>query len=253
MRARKLRTTLACGLLAAALSATTAQAGVITYVSATWGDNAVHILDANLNNLFSFAAGSTNPNGIATDGNLIWTAHFTTQEVIAYDFSGVQQFSWAATTGLQGLEYISTDEMALFTSGPNINFYHPLSGAFVRSFAAVAGTVEGLAWDGQYLWQLETNLIYATSIVDGSVFFTLPNAAGGAPFGGTGIANSGPNTLTLAGADGNWWTVSKTDGSVISSGNNGLPMYGLAFVPSPGAIGLIGVAGLLGRRRRRRR
>ena len=146
-----------------------------------------------------------------------------------------------------------TDEMALFTSGPNINFYHPLSGAFVRSFAAVAGTVEGLAWDGQYLWQLETNLIYATSIVDGSVFFTLPNAAGGAPFGGTGIANSGPNTLTLAGADGNWWTVSKTDGSVINSGNNGLAMYGLAFVPSPGAIGLIGVAGLIGRRRRRRR
>ena len=178
MITRKLRTTLACGLLAAALSATSAQAGVITYVAATWGDNAVHLLDANLNNLFSFAAGSTNPNGIATDGNLIWTAHFTTQEVIAYDFNGVQQFSWAATSGLQGLEYISADEMATHTvSGPNIDIYHPLSGAFVRSFAAVAGTVEGLAWDGQYLWQLESDLIYATSIVDGSVFFTLPNAA----------------------------------------------------------------------------
>jgi hypothetical protein len=56
---------------------------------------------------------------------------------------------------------------------------------------------------------------------------TIPNAAIGEDFGGTGITSAGAGQLVLAGPSGNWWLVSSADGSVIDSGSNGLNMFGL--------------------------
>jgi hypothetical protein len=225
-------------LAALGLSAAPAPAGGAGdgFVTCTWSDNAVHFLDDLLGDLGSFPAGAASPNGIGTDGNLIWTAHFTTQEVVVYDFNGTIQLRWPATAALQGLEFIpSTGELALVNAvSTSIDFYHPLSGAFIRSIPAAAFTTEGVTWDGVRLWQLEDAGIHATDVLTGAIAFSIPNAAAGCLAGGTGIADSGPFALTLACADGSWLRVSKADGSVLDSGNNGLEMYGLKTAPGAG-------------------
>ncbi|MBU0639743.1 MAG: hypothetical protein KKB50_12825, partial [Planctomycetes bacterium] len=133
-------------------SPTSAFASQMEYVAGTWNDNAVHYLDGGLSDLGSFPAGAQMPNGIATDGNMIWTGHFASQEVIAYDMTGVEQFRWSGPLGnLQGMEYISTRELAIynFASGSNVvEFYDPFSGAFVRSIPGQS-SIEGLAYDGR--------------------------------------------------------------------------------------------------------
>jgi len=200
------------------------------YVAAVWSTNSIHTLDAGMNSTGSFAAGSTLPNGVTSDGSLIWSLHFTTAEVIAYNLAGVQQFSWPAGGGLQGLTYVSSKEMALFQGG-QVDFYHPMTGAFVRTIpAAEGGTIEGLCWDGNSLWQLGTNGLYETNVNTGAIINTFPNAAGVCSFGGTGIANASATELMLACTSGDWYRVRKSDGGVNASGNNGLDMYGLGFL-----------------------
>lgn len=224
------------------------------YLASTWSDQSVHFLSTQLDNLGSFSVGSTNPNGVTNNGSLIWTAHWTTSEVIAYDFNGVEQFRWnAPIPNAQGLEYINTSEIAVLdANGPSVEFYNPMTGAFVRDIPAISGLVEGLAWDGDILWQLESAFIYATDITNGNTLFTLPNAAAGAPFGGTGITSSGPDELTLAGVDGSWWKVSKADGGVLDSGFNDWDMYGLSFIiPEPASLCLLGFGAFVVLRRRR--
>lgn len=114
-------------------------------------------------------------------------------------------------------------------------------------------------WSDQSVHVLSTQLDNLGSFSAGSTnpngntLFTLPNAAVGAPFGGTGITSSGPDELTLAGADGSWWKVSKADGGVLDSGFNGWDMYGLSFIiPEPASLCLFGVGALVLLRRRRR-
>ncbi|MCW8985640.1 MAG: hypothetical protein OQK55_09875, partial [Thermoanaerobaculales bacterium] len=205
----------------------------------------------------SFPVGASEPNGIATDGTLIYTGHFSTQEVIAYDFSGVEQFRWSATlSGLQGMDLVG-GELAV-ALGANIDFFNPATGALNRSIPSSGGGVEGVAFDGAVLWLLDDSIV-GINPADGSAVSTIPNAAIGCQYGGTGIAASGPGELALGCEDGSWFLVSSADGSVISSGNNGLNMYGLkaaapAFagvaVPTLGAFGfvlfgaLIALAGL---------
>jgi hypothetical protein len=203
------------------------------FVTCTWSDAAVHVLDESLTSLESFPAGATNPNGIATDGFLVWTAHFTTHEIVAYDFGGTVRFRWPATPALQGLELIdSTGELAVVNAVETaIDFYDPFSGALLRSIPAAAFATEGIAWDGARLWQLEPSGIHATNILTGAVDFSIPNAAAGCAAGGTGIADGGPYALVLACADGSWLRVAKADGGVLDAGDNGLDMYGLKGIP----------------------
>lgn len=199
------------------------------YVAATWNDDAVHLLDASLNNITSFPAGSTDPNGIATDGELIYTGHFGTQEVIAYDFFGVEQFRWSATlSGLQGMELVD-GELAVYRNGL-IDFFDPTDGTLIRSIPS-AFSVEGLAYDGVLLWQLADDLI-GIDPTDGTVISTVPNAAAGCSFDGTGITANAPGQLVLGCTDGSWYLVSSFTGGVITSGNNGLDMYGLKSLPA---------------------
>jgi len=255
--ARKVRGALVAFVAAGTLMVG-AEAMAVSYVAATSSDNSVHLLDASLADMGSFAAGASFPNGIATDGSLIWTGHPLSTEVIAYDFLGVEQFRWsdARLSGLQGMELVN-GELATNSSGA-IQFFDPFTGVFNRSIANAGFGVEGLAYDGSVLWQLESSSIIGINPADGSAVVSIANAASGSSFGGTGITANAPGQLTLAAIDGNWWIVSSADGSVINSGNNSLDMFGIKGVPGnavpepvTATLGLMGL-GVLGMATRRR-
>ncbi len=214
-------------VLIAALPAPSDAQAQAAYVAATWGDDAVHLLDSGLNDLSSFPAGAGSPNGITTDGTLIYTGHFGTQEVIAYDFTGAEQFRWSATIpNLQGMTLAGAE--LVIAQSSELQFYNPATGALLRTIPSPeAGSVEGLTSDGTTLWVLGSQAVYSVNPADGTVLTTLPNAASGCSYGGTGITRGAPGELVLACSDGTWYRVSATDGSVIASGNNGLSMYGI--------------------------
>lgn len=120
------------------------------YVAATLNDDSVHLLDDGLVDQRSFSAGAVNPNGIATDGTIIWTGHYDTQEVIGYNFAGTELFRWSGTLSqLQGMELVEGD-LAVARSG-NVEFFHPYDGSFVRSISSFGIRVEGIAYDGELL------------------------------------------------------------------------------------------------------
>ena len=157
----------------------------------------------------------------------IYTGHFLTQEVIAYDYNGVEQFRWSATlSGLQGMELVGTD-LAIYQNG-NIQYYNPADGTFLSSFdvSGIAGNVEGIAYDGSVLWLLSDSL-FGVDPANGALLSTIPNASSACGFSGTGMTASAPGELTLGCTNGDWFQVSSADGSVLDSGNNGLNMYGL--------------------------
>ena len=249
-------TKIAIGIIAVAALAGTAAAQPVgtQYLVSTWGSpsNSVVYLDAGMNSIGSFNAGSDLPNGLATDGSLIWTGHFTTQEVIAYNLNGVQQFSWPATSGIQGIEFVNGD-IAVAASG-NVDFYNAFTGAFNYSIPSQGGSVEALAFDGVNLFQLggdaNDGFIYATNPLTGAVNYTIPNPAVNDSFGGTALGYAG-GVLVVGSTNGNWYHINSGDGSLISSGNNGLDMYGADVIPAPGAAALLGLAGLTAARRRR--
>jgi subtilisin-like proprotein convertase family protein len=209
------------------------------YIAGTWSDGSVHYLDSDLNDLASFSSGSTRPNGTATNGALIWTGHHTSSEVIAYDIQGNEQFRWnASLAALSGMEYISTSELAIANtqSGQQVEFYDPFAGSLLRTVPAQP-SVEALAWDGRWLWQLDDSNICATDINTGNVSYKISNPALGEPNNGTGITAGRAGQLTVAAGSGNWWKIDSNTGAVLASGNNGLDMYALKAVRKPEASG----------------
>ena len=199
------------------------------FVAADWDNDTIHILDDGLNSTFSFAT-AVDPNGVTSDGELIFSGHFSSQEVIAYDLSGREQFRWSASLSLlQGMTIVG-NELAI-AQGGFTEFYDPMTGAFIRSFANSSSGVEGLAFDGDLIWHL-SDVIEGYDAKTGELVTTIVNAASDEPFGGTGIADAGPGRLALAGTTGNWFIVSSADGSVISTGNNGVNTFGLGSVPN---------------------
>jgi hypothetical protein len=209
------------------------------YIAGTWSDGSVHYLDSGLNDLASFSSGSTRPNGIATNGALIWTGHHTSSEVVAYDLQGNEQFRWSASlAALSGMEYISTSELAIANtqSGQQVEFYDPFAGGLLRAIPAQP-SVEALAWDGRWLWQLDDSNICATDINTGNVSYKISNPALGEPNNGTGITASRAGQLTVAASSGNWWKIDSNTGAVLASGNNGLDMYALKAVRKPETSG----------------
>lgn len=208
----------------------------VRYVTVNRDNDSVHLLDANLNNISSFNTGSTSPNGVATDGTLIYSGHFITEEVVVYNFTGVEQFRWTSPS-LTGMSGMAVVEGALavtnFSEVDNgtIDFLNPATGAFIRSIPFdESNAVEGLVFDGQLLWQLGETLV-GVDPDDGAVVSTLANAAISCSFEGTGLAALPGGRLALGCDDGRWFIVSTEDGAVLESGNNQLPMYGLKYIP----------------------
>jgi len=247
------------GAAALALFSASASAG---YVASTWGDDSVHILDDNFNNVSSFAVGQSLPNGIGTDGTTIWVGTFVDSTVRAFDTSGNLLYSWGGSgfENLQGLDYMN-GEIAI-ANGSQIQFRNALTGALNSSIsgANINGTIEGIDFDGTMIWAVSDANLYGIDAATGNTLSTIPNAAAGCSFSGTGIASVGANQLALACANGDWFLVNKGDGSVVNSGNNQLQMFGLDYhtgippIPEPGVLALLAAvapAALMLRRRRK--
>lgn len=243
--------TIAIGILALAALPAFAQ----KYAASDWNDNRIHLLDANMNDMSSFAYNGFLSNGVASDGTYIYAGYFSPNNSMdVYDMSGNFQrhVDFAFGGNLQGLDYFN-GEMAV-ANGGDIDFFDPFTGANTRSLVGImSSTVEGLAGDGKNIWALGDTIDLFDGTT-GALITSISNAAANNPFGGTGLANSGANELTIACADGAWYKVSKVDGSVIASGNNGLSMYGLDVVPEPFSMLALGggIAALAARRRNKR-
>lgn len=239
-----------CSLFFTFLAGSILQSKATSFVAVTWGDDSVHFLDSNMGDTGSFPVGVGLPNGVATDGSLIWVGSFTGSDVIAYNFAGVEQFRWSlpGSFSLQGLDYESGGKLvAIDGAHSTLSYFNAFTGASLGSAPAISDSTEAVAVDGLNVWQLVDSHIYLTKQSDGSTVTTIPNAAKNEFFEGTGMANLGAD-LMLAAESGNWYRVSKADGSLLQSGNNGLQMYDLQPIPSTtvpdtggSALALVGV------------
>lgn len=234
-------------LIGAAACVLASSSAMANYVAATWGDNAVHILDNNFNNVSSFSVGQSNPNGIGSDGSTIWVGTFTDSTVRAFDTSGNLLYSWGGSgfSNLQGLDY-ANGQIAI-ANGNQIQFRNALTGALISTISGpnITSTIEGIDFDGSTLWAIADANIYGIDASTGNTLATIPNAAAGCSFSGTGIAAVGASELALACSGGQWFLVDKTTGAVNASGNNGLQMFGLDTlegappIPAPGVLALL--------------
>ena len=212
------------------------------YVTIDRSNDTIHVLDSELASMNSFVISQqpSDVNGIATDGKLIWTADEVVSNidrVRAYDYSGNFQFEFSIPERNAdehgGMELVDGDLAVVDNAapgGPVIEFYDPINGAYLRSIPAASSDIQGIAYDGTDLWQLDPgDALYRTNPADGSIIDVSVNAP---PAGTRGITVSGPGELTIGSATGNWYILNYGGGiieSSFSAGNspNGLNMYGL--------------------------
>ena len=256
------------------------------FVTGVWSDNTVHVNDKGLNNLGVLPLvdpGSPKPNALATDGSYVWSVRNSLQEMLIYNDTGVQVAWWEdPVLGIaQGMTYVPFDQapdiplvgalaIAAVDATTEIRLYDASNGTFLRSIIVLPGpNIEGLAWDGQYLRALSLTEITAIDIgsdtVPGSVVpgMAIPSPAwsgAAAPPAGMGLTANFDGQLTVVTSSGDWWVVHDNDGSVITSGNNGMEMYALTAVvptditpePMTVAVLLFGMVPIVLVRRRRR-
>lgn len=198
------------------------------YLAATWTEDAVHFLDAEMNETGSFPSGASDPNGVAADGWTIYTMHHISQTVRIFDYEGNFLDSWSDSRleAAQGLELVGSELAFYDNAAIQVHFFTPY-GAYLRSIPGHY-SAEGLAYDGTLLWQLADVTLYGANPADGTVIKTIPNPGSGCQYGATGLTANAPGELTVACTSGDWYRLSTADGSLLDSGNNGLDMYGLA-------------------------
>ncbi len=224
-----------------------------TYVATSFSTNSIYFLDEAMQPLSSFAVADPLPNGVAAAGSLVYSGHFLGASVVAYDHSGQEHFRWSdpGLSRLSGMAAVGSYLAA--ASDTSVYLFEAKSGGYVAQLSA-GDSIEGLAYDGSFLWTLGSQLV-ARDFETGLAIRSIPNAALGCEFAGTGIAHAGDGRLMLGCTDGRWFQVSSADGSVLASGNNGLDMFDLAMLPLPEpgtwALMLAGLGGLgwWGRRR----
>lgn len=226
-----------------------------TYLAASFSSNSIYFLDERMAPISSFAVQDMFPNAVGSKDSLIFAAYFTSSSVVAYNYSGVEQFRWS-NPGLYRVQGIALiDDYLAAASDDTLFLFDARSGTYVAQLTLGEDTVEGLAYDGHYLWSIGTRLV-ARDFVTGGAVKSIPNAAFNCPMGGTGIAADTGSTLMLGCSDGRWFKVSQTDGSVITSGTNGIDMFDLARItavpePSHTSLALLGLAVLTPHIRRR--
>jgi len=242
------RLTLLAGLGMTAVSAHAIVFGV------SWNRQSVVRYSDDMNELSSFFTRDDKPNGIAIDGEIIWTGHFTTRTVSAYSRTGAFLYEWTdlSLSKLQSMQYLGNNQL-LIQNGPSLQVHNARTGQRLRTMSAVSDSTEGIALDASYVWQIVNLNIFLTRLSDGSVIKSLPNPMAYKPFQGTGIMNfDGSHLLTIA-SDGSWARIQKNDGRVMASGNSGADLYDLASaVPEPTSLITLGV-GMVALFRRRRR
>jgi len=241
---------------AVVLAAGTANAGFGTrFISTSWNSNTVQFLGQGMGGpIGSFTFDGILPNGIATNGSLIWVGTFTpSNTVYAYNKQGVLQFSWSDQTSfnLQGMEYVNG--MIAIANNNEVRYHNAFTGAFIGSIPSSGSTTEALAYDSvnDILFNLG-DTIDARDAGTGALLYSIPNPAAFNSFGGTGMTYIGGNRLIISSVEGQWYEVDSTTGTVLSSGVNGADTWGLKALPTPGTAALAVMAGALGVIRRRR-
>lgn len=252
------RISLRAAVAALTLTAASAAIAAPTYVASSWDRDAVIVLDENFVEVSSFAAGATEPNGIDSDGVTIFTGHPFSNQLRAFDTAGTFLYSFFVPSLTQGLALFN-NEVAVASGGTTF-FYDKLTGTPTRSFVNSGFFVEALTIHEGLLWELSGTIIGRDPLT-GAQVRSIPNAASGCLFAGTGLASASADRLAIGCIGGEWYVVDDLTGAVVLSGNNGIDMYGLGdFVdirqpdptPAPATLALLGlgVAALAFARRR---
>jgi hypothetical protein len=247
-----------------------AQAQLYSFIALAQYPFAVHLLDANMKVMdtlpFTTSGGSGGfPNGIATDGRLIYIAVANSDQLQIMDYTGQSPTTastvttkgaataatatagWAITPspnyGVLGADFVNGD-LALGFSGatdcvsPIVRYFDKFTGMLKTTIKLdirkVDDCPEALAYDGKTLWMLGNTIDgYDLKNSTGGTAplvaqLTNPAAGGVCDFQGTGMAfEAATNSLVIACILGKWFRVSIETGQVMDSGNNGLHVHGL--------------------------
>ncbi|HVS03665.1 MAG TPA: hypothetical protein VMT16_12920 [Thermoanaerobaculia bacterium] len=237
------------------------QAQEPAFAAGNWDDDTIVLLGADMASVDSFAAGAEDPNGVAFDGTLIYSAHFTNDTVYAYDLDGNIQFSW--TRGeLGSVQAMTFSGGALVFGGAldDIFFVDPADGSDIRDIPLPdqCSGLEGMQAVGGNLWLLCDEGLILIDATSGSFIGSQSSPTSGCSFSGTALAAADTTTLVLGCGSGDWYFYDIVSESVVDSGNNGIAMFGLTAllfedlpppsvleIPTLGDVGAILLALLL--------
>jgi hypothetical protein len=231
------------------------------FASSQWDTNAVVLLDETYTEVSRFTTGASQANGLASANGLIFSGHFLTSEVIAYNLSGVEQFRWGGTfSSLRGMTMLG-GELVIYTTG-SFGFYDPLTGALNNTVTYIGATsVEGIASDGTNLFAMRAGEIFEmdlTGAIVNTFAFSTSNCALSLA---TGLTANADGNLSAMCRNGDWFKLDKSTGAILASGssalsdNFALTALTTSEVPVPAALPLLltgfGALGFAARRRRR--
>lgn len=203
------------------------------FAAGNWDGDTIEVLDGDMNPFDSFPTGGTSPNGIAYGNGLIFSGHFSDDTVYAYDLDGDIQFSWSRSelTNLQALTFFN-GTLAFGPVSGEIFLVDPSDGSDIDNidFPSECSGLEGMVAVDNNFWLLCNEGLILMDGDDGSLIESQSSPTSDCSFSGTAIASIDSETLMLGCSGGDWFSYDVSSESVIDSGNNGVDMYGLAFL-----------------------
>jgi hypothetical protein len=181
------------------------------------------------------------PNGVATDGVLIFHANLPDLTVYVTDFTTgmiIRSFSIAPVATIQGMDLVNGDLGVLTRNSipaggsMDVSYYNPSTGALQRTVTCSQSSgdfTEAIAFDGTTLWLLNANIDgYDPNGGNRTRVLINPAAVSCPPAGGTGMGwEQATNSLIIGCIGGQWFRVSIHSGLVTATGNSGQSMFGL--------------------------